>query len=132
MWVGEVGVVVERIIQSENKIIKNQIFNLGNTNANKKKDIAEIIKNKFIPELDIKYQGQDQDLRSYRVDFSKIEKNLNFKLQKPLEQAIEELVFSVKNNLFKDLNNSKYKTKKMIPLSVPNLIGKELKYLKNV
>ena len=63
MWVGEVGVVVERIIQSENKIIKNQIFNLGNTNANKKKkDIAEII-NKFIPELDIKYQGQDQDLR---------------------------------------------------------------------
>ena len=109
MWVGEVGVVVERIIQSENKIIKNQIFNLGNTNANKKKDIAEIIKNKFIPELDIKYQGQDQDLRSYRVDFSKIEKNLNFKLQKPLEQAIEELVFSVKNNLFKDPNNSKYK-----------------------
>ena len=108
--VGEVGVVVERIIQSENKIIKNQIFNLGNTNANKKKkDIAEIIKNKFIPELDIKYQGQDQDLRSYRVDFSKIEKNLNFKLQKPLEQAIEELVFSVKNNLFKDPNNSKYK-----------------------
>ncbi len=110
MWVGEVGVIVERIIKSENKIIKNQIFNLGNTNANKKKkDIAEIIKNQFIPELDIKYHGQDQDLRSYRVDFSKIEKNLNFKLQKPLEQAIEELVFSVKNNLFKDPNNSKYK-----------------------
>ena len=31
--------IVERIIKSENKIIKNQIFNLGNTNANKKKRI---------------------------------------------------------------------------------------------
>ena len=110
MWVGEVGRIVEKIINADEKVIKNQIFNLGNTDANKKKkDIAEIIKKNYLPNLNIKYLGKDQDLRSYRVDFSKIEKNLNFKLEKTLEKAIEELIFSLKNNVFKDPNSSKYK-----------------------
>ena len=37
MWVGEVGRVVDIILQSKEEFIKNQIFNLGNTNANRKK-----------------------------------------------------------------------------------------------
>ena len=110
MWVGEVGRIVDIILRSETSLIKNQIFNLGNTNANKKKkEIAEIIKEKFLPEIPIQYSGQDQDLRSYKVDFSKIEKTLNFKLEKNLENAIGELLFSLKNNLFKDPENKKYR-----------------------
>lgn len=110
MWVGEVGRIVDIILRSETSLIKNQIFNLGNTDANKKKkEIAEIIKEKFLPEIPIQYSGQDQDLRSYKVDFSKIEKTLNFKLEKNLENAIGELLFSLKNNLFKDPENKKYR-----------------------
>ena len=83
MWVGEVGRVVDKIFSADKKLIHNQVFNLGNTKDNKKKsDVAEIIKNKFIPDLKIKYSGKDQDLRSYKVDFSKIEKILDFKLEK--------------------------------------------------
>ena len=77
-------------------MIKNQVFNLGNTNANKKKEVAEIIKEKFLPEIKLNYIGKDEDLRSYRVDFSKLEKTLNFKLEKSLEDAIKELIFSLK------------------------------------
>ena len=50
-----------------------------------------------------------EDLRSYRVDFSKLEKILNFKLEKSLEDAIKELIFSLRNNIYPDPNNSKYK-----------------------
>ena len=110
MWVGEFGRSIDKILSSDLKLIKNQIFNLGNTKGNrKKKEIAEIIKKNFIPELKIKYSGNDKDLRSYKVDFSKIEKTLDFKLEKTLENAVEELIFSVKNKLFGDLNNPKFR-----------------------
>jgi RNA polymerase sigma factor (sigma-70 family) len=73
------------------------------------KEIAEIIKNKFIPDLNLKFRGEDQDLRSYRVDFSKIEKNLYFKLEKNIEEAIGELLFCLKNKLYFEPENKKYR-----------------------
>ena len=42
-------------------------------------------------------------------DFSKIEKTLNFKLEKPINLAIDEILFSLKNNFFKDPNSKIYK-----------------------
>ena len=75
----------------------------------KKKEIAEIIKNKFLPNIDLQYSGQDQDLRSYRVDFSKIEKKLNFKLEKNITNAIEELLFCLKNKLFYNPEDKKFR-----------------------
>ena len=110
MWVGEFGRSIDKILLSDLKLIKNQIFNLGNTKDNrKKKEVAEIIKKNFIPELKIKYSGDDKDLRSYKVDFTKIEKTLDFQLEKTLENAVEELIFSVKNKLFGDPNNPKFR-----------------------
>jgi nucleoside-diphosphate-sugar epimerase len=110
MWVGEVGRIVDIIFNSEIELIKNEVFNLGNTNANmKKKEIAEIIKNKFLPNIDLKYRGEDQDLRSYKVDFTKIETKLNFKLEKSIEEAINELLFSLKNKMFIDPDHKKYR-----------------------
>ena len=110
MWVGEVGRAIHEIFSCDLKLVKNQVFNLGNTRENRKKrEVAEIIKNKFLPQLEIKYSGQDQDLRSYKVDFSKIEKKLNFKLEKSLEKAIEEIIFSIKNNLFDNPNSPEFK-----------------------
>lgn len=110
MWIGEVGRVIDKILSSDIKLIENQIFNLGTLDGNKRKiDIAEIIKKNYIPDLEIKRLGKDQDLRSYRVDFSKLEKAINFKSDRNLENAIGELVFSIKNNLFGDVNRKQFK-----------------------
>tara|TARA_B110000858_G_scaffold31733_2_gene34910 strand:- start:1005 stop:1979 length:975 start_codon:yes stop_codon:yes gene_type:complete len=110
MWVGEAGRAVEKALSANKEIIHNQVFNLGNTENNvKKKEIAEIIKSKFMPDLDIQYQNEDEDLRSYRVDFSKIEKSLDFKLQKTLDKAIEELFYLCSNSLITDYESIKYR-----------------------
>ena len=110
MWVGEAGRAVEKVLKSDLKIIHNQIYNLGNTSNNyRKSQIAEIIKSKFIPELEIKYEGEEEDLRSYKVDFSKIESELGFDLQKTLEQAIFELISLIDNNIISDIYGDKYK-----------------------
>ena len=107
---GEAGRASDTILKAEDKLIKNEIFNLGNTKDNlQKSEVGKIIKEKFIKDLKISYLGQDQDLRSYRVDFTKIEKQLNFKLEKSLEEAISEIIFSIKNNLYKDLDDPVYK-----------------------
>ena len=72
----EIFIIDSHSNDTTHSIVKNEIFNMGNTNANKKKkEIGEIIKKNFLPDLKIKYLGKDQDLRSYRVDFSKIENN---------------------------------------------------------
>ncbi len=110
MWVGEAGRAIDTILRSNENLIKNQIFNLGNTKDNlQKSEVGKIIKEKFIKDPKISYLGQDQDLRSYRVDFTKIEKQLNFKLEKSLEEAISEIIFSINNNLYKDLDSPIYK-----------------------
>ena len=110
MWVGEVGRVVDLILRSELKLIKNEVFNLGNTDNNfTKSEVAERIKSKLLDNLEVEYEGQDKDLRSYKVDFSKIEEKLKFKLQKSLDLAIDELIFAISNNLFLDPDNKKYR-----------------------
>ena len=110
MWVGEAGRAVEKILTCKLDLIKNEIFNLGNTINNIKKiEIANIIKKKFIPELEVIQNENDPDLRSYRVDFTKIEKTLDFKLEKTLDGAIEELISLVRNSLVDDFNDKKYR-----------------------
>ena len=110
MWVGEAGRAVEKVLSYDSGVVSNQIFNLGNTVNNvRKSEIADIIKTKFLPDLKIIRGNEDQDLRSYRVDFSKIENLLDFKLEKTLEEAIHELINLVKNKLVDDFDNLKFR-----------------------
>jgi len=109
MWVGDAARAVEIVLRVEKSLVENQIFNMGNTKGNhKKSEIGEIIKNKYIPDLTLEFKGTDQDLRSYRVDFSKIESKLGFKLIKTLEASICELIQLVSENILNDISNTKY------------------------
>lgn len=109
IWVGDAARVVEIVLKADKLLVGNQIFNMGNIEANyRKSKIAEIIKYKYIPDLELEYEGEDQDLRSYRVDFSKIEKTLNFKLSKILSEAIYELIRLVDERIVIGINNKKY------------------------
>ena len=109
MWVGDAARAVEVVLRVDESLVRNQIFNMGNTNANyRKSEIAEIIKNNFLPNLKLEYEGKDEDLRSYRVDFTKIENRLGFKLSKTLEEAICELILMVSEKVLNDFGNPKY------------------------
>lgn len=110
MWVGEPAKVFFDTINADQQKVKSQIFNLGaNTENFQKIDIANIIHKILGDKLKVEIIDKDPDLRSYRVDFTKIEKILNYKPQKSLTEVINELIFSIKNNLYANPESNIYR-----------------------
>ena len=106
MWVGEPARIFKIVLETNQKLIKSQIFNLGSDNENFKKiNIAECLKNNYFPNLDIQVTDKDPDLRSYRVSFKKIKETLNYETSKSLKEAISEILIFLKNNNEIDTNS---------------------------
>ena len=110
MWVGDAGKAVEMALRADEPLVRSEVFNLGATEANyRKREIGEIIKTQFIPDLELDYGGTDQDLRSYRVDFSKIRDRLGFTLSKTLEKAIGDILQMLETGIIGDVHSSEYR-----------------------
>jgi nucleoside-diphosphate-sugar epimerase len=95
-----------------------EIYNVGsNKNNYTKKMIVQKI-GKFLDINNVKYVDKQKDFRNYRVNFSKIKKNLRLSLKYSVEYGIKEIIHSMKKNNFRDLNKVKdnygnYKIKKI-------------------
>ena len=97
-----------------NKIIDRQIFNVGsNENNFNKIQIANAIK-KFVNGK-IKIVKESRDKRNYKVDFSKLEKKINFKFKLNLDYGfrsiLENLKKKKKSNIQKNFLIVNYKVK---------------------
>lgn len=92
---------ITKIIKSNESVTKNQIYNVGSDQNNyTKRDIIKII-SKYIPNTNINYLNKSFDRRNYKVNFSKIQKQLNFKPKYSLEYGVNEIINSFKDNYFK-------------------------------
>ena len=115
--------VVELLIKSPDKKIKNQIFNVGYQNLSVEK-IAKIVKKTTLKNSNIKnisiVKTSTNDNRSYHINSDKIFKILGFKPKRTIEGAIKELINSFKNkkikNSFKNINYFNVKKMKLIKL----------------
>lgn len=97
-------------IQVDRSKVANQVFNLGGLDSNfRKGEIGKTIRDEFLPELKINFVHQDPDLRSYRVDFSKITEQLDFKPLVSLQDAIRDLISLHHQILIGDTDNKFYK-----------------------
>ena len=64
-----------KVLNSQKKIINNQVFNIGNSKQNySKKYIAQKIKKFLNKKVKIKFTKKSNDKRNYKVDFTKIKK----------------------------------------------------------
>lgn len=85
-----------------------QVFNVGATKENYTKQmIVEEIK-KQIPEAKIKYVHKEEDLRDYRVNFDKIQKELGFEVSKTVPDGIREVKEIVSSGIIQDPENQRY------------------------
>ena len=108
----DIGRAFIAMIEAPCSIINKQAYNIGSNSENYRiKDIAIIIK-ELLPQCEIVFSGEHgNDSRTYRVDFSKIEKDLpNFKPQWTLREGIRELIIAYKDYALtiEDFNSRKY------------------------
>ncbi len=106
-WVGDAGRAINLIVNSEEEIVKNQIYNCGNNSENYQiKNIGEIVASEF-EDVEISYDSSFRDARSYKVDFSKFEK-IGFKISKDLKKCVREIKFALSNGIIKDPSKNTY------------------------
>ncbi len=97
--VKDFSLALEKIIEEETKLTSFEVFNVGGEQNNfTKKQITELIL-KYIPNhKNVSFTNKKFDPRNYRVNFSKIEKKLNFKIKYSVEEGIEEIIDYLKQN----------------------------------
>lgn len=88
--------------------IKAQIFNVGSDSENY--DLPKIGRyfERQILGIQVNFTEQKKDIRSYKVSFRKIKKDLGFQTEKNVEDGIREIYFSVQNGNFRDYLDKKY------------------------
>jgi|TARA_B110000008_G_scaffold190456_1_gene189183 nucleoside-diphosphate-sugar epimerase len=109
MWVGEPARVYKKVIASEDSKFRSEIFNMGYDNENYKKiDIAKLVQGNFFPNIDMEIIDKDKDLRSYRLDFSKMKKFFNLEPGSDLLNATKIIVDNINSKKYGDLESKKY------------------------
>lgn len=80
------------VMKAQNELAAGQIFNVGNNNDNfSVREIAEQVQ-EIVPDSKVEFANQsNKDFRSYKVDFDKIAKVLNFKTKWNLKDGIKQL-----------------------------------------
>lgn len=101
-----------QLLKEPDSKVSGQIFNAGYQNQ-KVKDIANIVRNVFerlYPKREkIKIQTiPSDDIRSYQISTAKIEKVLNFKPKRGIEDAVVDLCNAFESNLFPNPLESTY------------------------
>ncbi len=99
---------ISSVISAKKELINFEIFNCGSDNNNytKKMIIDEIFN--FIKRGSISYKENDSDPRNYRVNFSKIKKQLKFEAKYSVEHGIKEIFTALENKNFNFESDCKY------------------------
>lgn len=95
------------VLQSDKSFIDKEIFNVGGKNLTVS-EIAESVQRVIDSSIPIEFQ-ETQDMRSYRVDSTKIFKTIGFEPKRGIDDAIADIKKAFANKTFSNvLNNSKY------------------------
>tara|TARA_B100000886_G_scaffold295080_1_gene221784 strand:- start:41314 stop:42675 length:1362 start_codon:yes stop_codon:yes gene_type:complete len=113
--VNDVSRVLIKVLKTENKVVRNQIFNVGGNKENFQIiDIIHTIK-KYIP-VDFELSKKNEDPRNYKVSFKKIKKVLNFIPKDNLKKTIFELIKKYKKNKINEKDINHYNDKKIFKI----------------
>lgn len=97
------------VLESPVEKVRQNVFNVGDSSQNyQKKMIAEEIL-KIIPDANITYIHKTEDPRDYRVDFTKIQKTLGYKITKKVPDGLKEIYKTLKDGIISDPYSIKYK-----------------------
>ena len=96
--VKDFAIALEKVLETNKKTTDFQVFNVGgdDNNFTKKQIVEQIFK--FIPGNKVTFTDKKRDPRNYKVNFSKINKILNFKIKYTVHDGIKEMINFFKEN----------------------------------
>ena len=103
-------------LQSEEKNVRGQIFNLGSANGNLSKDkIVEVIL-KRLPETTVRYKDLTfgGDMRDFHVSYKKIQEILGFETHFTIEDGVREVLNALRTGIIDNPRDQRYRNAKFI------------------
>jgi nucleoside-diphosphate-sugar epimerase len=100
---------VALVLKSDENLVKNEVFNVGDTKENYTKEMLTVEIKKVIPNMVVTFVSRDEDPRDYRVNCDKIYHKLGFKITKNVPDGIAEIHKLIQCGLIGDSYSAKYK-----------------------
>ena len=99
---------VIEVFEADEVKVAFDVFNVGDTDENYRKEmiVTEILK--VIPDGKVKYVQKDEDPRDYRVSFEKIKERLGFKITKRVPDGVRNINQAVTDGFFQDPDDSRF------------------------
>jgi len=97
------------VLESDPAKVRHNVYGVGDTAENYQKAMlaAELLK--IDPEARIKFVSSSEDPRDYRVDFSKIRKELGYEITRTVPDGIREIYRVLKDGIISDPYSNAYK-----------------------
>ena len=107
--VKDAGLAYLKVLEAPISRVSGQVFNVGSFQLNLTiGDVGGRIA-RLVPEAELVIEPAD-DLRNYRVSFSKIEQELEYQAEVGLEQGVNEVISEFRKGRFADWHDAKYST----------------------
>jgi nucleoside-diphosphate-sugar epimerase len=82
---------IRLVLEAPSARVAGQVFNVGSTDENYRKlDLVRLLKERF-PEMQVQFVRRDEDPRDYRVSFEKVREALDFEVETPVPDGIDEV-----------------------------------------
>jgi nucleoside-diphosphate-sugar epimerase len=100
---------IQLVLASPAAKVQGRVFNVGATDQNyQKQQLVEMIR-PYAADARVEFVHKNEDPRDYRVSFSRIQSELGFKISRPVDVGIQEVVRLISDRIIGNLLDGKYK-----------------------
>lgn len=101
---------IKTVLETAPEKVGGKVFNVGDASQNfQKGQLVELIAAQIGGELKIERVEKDEDPRDYRVSFDKIQRELDFRITRTVDDGIKEILDALEQGLFADSANPHYR-----------------------
>lgn len=107
--VNDIARAIRMVLDADPAAVKREVFNVGGDDNNVTKlALGEMVR-ELVPGSELAFVKQNQDPRSYRVDFSKVRQVLGFEPHWSIRDGVRELRDALENGVWPDPMAPKYR-----------------------
>jgi nucleoside-diphosphate-sugar epimerase len=100
---------VRSVLENAGDKVDGQVFNVGSTAQNyRKQDLVDMLTSR-IPDVEVEYVRKEEDPRDYRVSFEKVKDILGFVPTRSVEDGVAEITQMINVGAISDFDNAAYR-----------------------